>query len=90
MKNQRFYSTALLLSLLLLLSCSKTSARSTPTKQGQEEMKLNQVTSGDTLVESMNQLMGLEDCNKGDEECLQRRIVSEAHLDYIYTQHHKP
>ncbi|XP_059430942.1 putative phytosulfokines 6 [Corylus avellana] len=82
MKKQCFYSTALLLSLLLLLS--------TPTKQGQEEMKLNQVTSGDSLVESMNQLMGLEDCNRGDEECLQRRIVSEAHLDYIYTQHHKP
>jgi hypothetical protein len=79
MKKQCFYSTALLLSLLLLLSFSKTSARSTPTKQGklislqllpsyifseklksltlfagQEEMKVNQVTSADSLVESMN------------------------------------
>ncbi|XP_062172759.1 putative phytosulfokines 6 isoform X2 [Alnus glutinosa] len=81
MKKQSFYSNiALLLFLFLLISCSEISARSIPTKKGQEELKLE---------ESMN-LMGLEDCNKGDEECLQRRIISEAHLDYIYTQHHKP
>jgi len=37
------------------------------------------------------QLMGLEHyCEDGDEECLKRRLMSEAHLDYIYTQHHKP
>ena len=35
-------------------------------------------------------LLGVEDCKSGDEECLQRRMTIEAHLDYIYTQHHKP
>lgn len=36
------------------------------------------------------QLMGMEECEKEDGECLKRRIITEAHLDYIYTQHHKP
>ncbi|XP_020111533.1 putative phytosulfokines 6 isoform X2 [Ananas comosus] len=36
-------------------------------------------------------LMGMEVCEDGNEECLKRRVISEAHLDYIYTQrHHKP
>lgn len=41
---------------------------------------------------NLQQLMGLEDCNSGDddEECAKRRMVAEAHLDYIYTQHRKP
>uniref|UniRef100_A0A2N9FL99 Phytosulfokine n=1 Tax=Fagus sylvatica TaxID=28930 RepID=A0A2N9FL99_FAGSY len=93
--KQGFHSSAVLLVFLFLISCSKISSRSIATKQGQVEMKLNEITSGDSLgelegSESMNQLMGLEDCNKGDEECSQRRMVAEAHLDYIYTQHHKP
>ncbi|XP_028060391.1 putative phytosulfokines 6 isoform X2 [Camellia sinensis] len=38
-----------------------------------------------------NNLMGLEECDDDkDEDCIKRRMVSEAHLDYIYTQHHKP
>ncbi|KAL7247898.1 hypothetical protein ACSBR2_002744 [Camellia fascicularis] len=38
-----------------------------------------------------NNLMGLEECDDDkDEDCMKRRMVSEAHLDYIYTQHHKP
>ncbi|KAK3003331.1 hypothetical protein RJ639_020160 [Escallonia herrerae] len=36
------------------------------------------------------QLMGLEECDGKDEDCLSRRVAAEAHLDYIYTQHHKP
>ncbi|XP_018833152.1 putative phytosulfokines 6 isoform X1 [Juglans regia] len=90
-------SNALLLFLLILISISKISARSIATQKGQEKVKLNEISTsgGPDLVklessESMNQLMGVEDCNEGDEECFQRRIVSEAHLDYIYTQHHKP
>ncbi|PRQ43789.1 putative phytosulfokine [Rosa chinensis] len=35
-------------------------------------------------------LMGSEECHEKDEECLQRRMIAEAHLDYIYTQHQKP
>ncbi|KAF7154511.1 hypothetical protein RHSIM_Rhsim01G0208400 [Rhododendron simsii] len=43
-------------------------------------------------IDSLDQLMGLEDCNSGDddEECAKRRMVAEAHLDYIYTQHRNP
>ncbi|CAF2152183.1 unnamed protein product [Brassica rapa] len=33
-------------------------------------------------------LIGMEYCGEGDEECL-RRMMTESHLDYIYTQHHK-
>lgn len=36
------------------------------------------------------QLMGLEECEENDEACLKRRMVAEAHLDYIYTQKNKP
>ncbi|RZR92991.1 hypothetical protein BHM03_00021400 [Ensete ventricosum] len=37
---------------------------------------------------SVVQLMGTEECQDGNEECLKRRTMTEAHLDYIYTQHH--
>jgi hypothetical protein len=37
-------------------------------------------------------MMGAEDdveaCDEGnDDECMQRRLLRDAHLDYIYTQH---
>ncbi|KAG2670834.1 hypothetical protein I3843_14G104300 [Carya illinoinensis] len=94
--KQNLHSNALLLFLLFVISYSEISARSIPVRQEQEKVKLNEITPGGSLVEldqgseSMNELMGMEDCNKGDEECLQRRIFTEVHLDYIYTQHHKP
>ncbi|XP_047319419.1 uncharacterized protein LOC124922755 [Impatiens glandulifera] len=32
-----------------------------------------------------------QECENDDEECLmKRRSIYEAHLDYIYTQHHNP
>lgn len=31
--------------------------------------------------------MGIEECEEKDEGCFKRRMVAEAHLDYIYTQH---
>jgi hypothetical protein len=34
--------------------------------------------------------MGLEKCDGEDEECLKGRMMAEAHLDYIYTQHVGP
>ncbi|CAL1398362.1 unnamed protein product [Linum trigynum] len=49
--------------------------------------------------EDFSTLMGAEElentegsvsvCGEKDEDCLARRMVAEAHLDYIYTQHHK-
>ncbi|PPS02922.1 hypothetical protein GOBAR_AA17741 [Gossypium barbadense] len=56
---------------------------------GKEEVELSQVTDREDF-ELMNQLMGVEDCDVGDDGCLKRRSISEAHLDYIYTQHRKP
>ncbi|KAK1301191.1 putative phytosulfokines 6 [Acorus calamus] len=36
-------------------------------------------------------MMVLEDCvRNGGDECLKERLLSEAHLDYIYTQQQNP
>ncbi|CAD6270597.1 unnamed protein product [Miscanthus lutarioriparius] len=50
------------------------------------------VGNGEEL--SMSEMMGAESeegavaCEEGnDEDCMQRRLLHEAHLDYIYTQH---
>lgn len=34
--------------------------------------------------------MGSEECYEKDEECSSRKMIEEAHLDYIYTQNRKP
>ncbi|KAL9322695.1 hypothetical protein ACSQ67_010748 [Phaseolus vulgaris] len=94
-----------LLFFLFLVSSPRLHARSL-TEQGRNRSKLNEVSGEDFVLELeggeplkfifqlflswKQQLLGVEDCNGGDEECLQRRIALEAHLDYIYTQHHKP
>lgn len=38
----------------------------------------------------VQKVKGLEACGNGDEECLMRRAVLEAHIDYIYTQKSVP
>ncbi|KAL3580933.1 hypothetical protein D5086_018768 [Populus alba] len=81
---------ALLLILLVLVYSSKLSARFLLSKQGQEEVNLDEITSEGTEDSELMNLTGSELCDGGDEECLTRRIIAEAHLDYIYTQHHKP
>ncbi|KAG4384633.1 hypothetical protein GLYMA_13G319200v4 [Glycine max] len=86
---------ALLFFLFFLVSSSKLSARPLTTEQGRDRSKLNEVSGEDLVLEleggeSLKQLLGVEDCKSGDEECLQRRMTLAAHLDYIYTQHHKP
>ncbi|KAL1345556.1 hypothetical protein HN51_019280 [Arachis hypogaea] len=72
---------------------SKLEARPLITHQG--ENRILDGSSGESFVfqeggESSKQLLGVEECNSGDEECLMRRMTLEAHIDYIYTQHHKP
>jgi hypothetical protein len=27
------------------------------------------------------------ECEEGDDDCLRRRLLRDAHMDYIYTQH---
>ncbi|KAK8601725.1 hypothetical protein V6N13_058594 [Hibiscus sabdariffa] len=82
-------SGVLLLFLVFLISSSLASARFLADKQGKQEVELTQITDRED-TELMNQLFGVEACDAGDDECLKRRMLSEAHLDYIYTQHHKP
>nr|DAA00279.1 TPA_exp: putative phytosulfokine peptide precursor [Glycine max] len=85
---------ALLFFLFFLVSSSKLSARPLTTEQGRNRSKLNEVSGEDFVLELEGgeslKLLGLKGCKSGDEECLQRRMTIEAHLDYIYTQHHKP
>ncbi|XP_055830635.1 putative phytosulfokines 6 [Solanum dulcamara] len=54
-----------------------------------EEVNLSLYSSVDHMEtnDSLN-LMGLEECKEEDGECMKRRVVAEAHLDYIYTQDH--
>ncbi|XP_019186312.1 PREDICTED: putative phytosulfokines 6 [Ipomoea nil] len=86
-----------LLAILLISSQHSTSARRLP--QSQDE-KITEVAgemghATPTLnpqeeEEDMATLMGLEECKENDEACFNRRMVAEAHLDYIYTQKNKP
>ncbi|XP_052171651.1 putative phytosulfokines 6 isoform X2 [Diospyros lotus] len=97
MKQQSAHSVSLLLFLFFLVTTPQTIARLLAPKQGEEAAKLNEITTRAPFVEleeiqendSLN-LMGLEVCHSGDEDCVKRRMIAEAHLDYIYTQHHKP
>ncbi|XP_038706377.1 putative phytosulfokines 6 [Tripterygium wilfordii] len=93
--KQSFQYNVLLLFLLFLVSNTKISARLMATKQGQGEVinHSQTITADSTQMESsesMHQLMRLDVCDNEDEECTNRRMMAEAHLDYIYTQHHKP
>ncbi|XP_019055840.1 PREDICTED: putative phytosulfokines 6 [Nelumbo nucifera] len=94
--KQSFRSPGLLLFLLfLLLSYSTTSARlMMQPKQGDKAAKGHEIVNPDPILKTAEEdtwnLLGLEKCENLDEECLKRRMISEAHLDYIYTQHHRP
>ncbi|XP_059625282.1 putative phytosulfokines 6 [Cornus florida] len=88
--KKSLHSCALLFFLLFLVTFSQTSARFLATKGGKEGLKLTEIPTTETEGNDSLNLMGFEICDNGDEECLKRRMVAEAHLDYIYTQHHKP
>ncbi|KAK4396765.1 putativephytosulfokine6 [Sesamum angolense] len=92
--KHNFHSLPLLIFLLAALIIT-TSARNFAPKQGEVDEKIS--VKGFSVekmgsTDSFDKLMGLEECEgEGeDEECLKRRVIAEAHLDYIYTQHHKP
>ncbi|KFK33901.1 hypothetical protein AALP_AA5G075600 [Arabis alpina] len=68
--------------IFLMLSTSSTAIR-------REDPELNPLVSAIPLEDySLDQPMGMDHCG-GEEECLRRRMITESHLDYIYTQHHK-
>ncbi|KAI3471976.1 hypothetical protein Pfo_028664 [Paulownia fortunei] len=83
-------SHAAIVSLYLLLIISNTSARLLlSSHQGDRPgTKPNKITL--QQEEDFSSLMGLEECGDKDEACEKRRMVAEAHLDYIYTQHQQP
>ncbi|XP_073099708.1 uncharacterized protein [Elaeis guineensis] len=51
---------------------------------------LGRHAAGTEETYSWDQLMEREKCEEEDDECLKTRMISEAHLDYIYTQRHNP
>ncbi|KAJ1401768.1 Phytosulfokine [Sesbania bispinosa] len=88
--KQSFHFGALLFFFFFLVSSS---ARPLINEQGRN-IKLDDKVSAEDFVLDLEgsesfKMLGMEDCNIGDEECLKRRMTIEAHLDY-YTQHHKP
>ncbi|XP_050371485.1 putative phytosulfokines 6 [Argentina anserina] len=92
--RRSFQIRAIVLCIVFIISSSTISARLLQNKEGQEEAKLKKISDGLSLVElegsDFMNLMGLEACVDGDEDCVKRRVIAEAHLDYIYTQNHKP
>ncbi|KAK7261248.1 hypothetical protein RIF29_27555 [Crotalaria pallida] len=89
-----FHIGALLVFLIVLFSSTKLCARPLATEQGQNR-EVDKATGDDFVLEleggeSLKQVLGKDECKSGGEECLMRRMTLEAHIDYIYTDHHKP
>ncbi|OIV90361.1 hypothetical protein TanjilG_19770 [Lupinus angustifolius] len=93
------HKIVLLFFVLLILSSFLASARdllvpSQGTKQGEKVQKVSDNILGHAyaadLRDDMDELTDSKKCNENDEECLTRRMIAEAHLDYIYTEHHNP
>ncbi|CAL0299371.1 unnamed protein product [Lupinus luteus] len=93
------HKIVLLFYVLLILSSFLASARdllvpSEGTKQGEKVEKVSGNILGQAYAsdfrDDLDQLTDSKKCNEKDEECLVRRMIEEAHLDYIYTEDHKP
>ncbi|CAA2989467.1 phytosulfokines 6 [Olea europaea subsp. europaea] len=71
-----------------MLIIFQASARLLPKHQGDHpNSRANGIAEEDEVIPS---LMGLEECDEKDVACQNRRMLADAHLDYIYTQQHKP
>ncbi|XP_073158709.1 putative phytosulfokines 6 [Henckelia pumila] len=102
--NPHFHMMNNIALVLLLLSSAtipKYSARELMApKPGEVDVKMNNIESQESVTkmkgfDSFNKLIGLEEnssCEGGldEEDCLRRRDMLEAHLDYIYTQQRTP
>uniref|UniRef100_A0A1J3CPC5 Phytosulfokine n=1 Tax=Noccaea caerulescens TaxID=107243 RepID=A0A1J3CPC5_NOCCA len=80
---------------VLLLQLSELRAAQRPQQVDKEEGNKNNnwawATQADRASDIAQELMGEEKCEESDEECMKRRMITESHLDYIYTQsHNKP
>ncbi|CAL4989651.1 unnamed protein product [Urochloa decumbens] len=59
---------------------------------GEQVLQKEKGAAGSGNELSVAEVMGAEEaeepaCEEGNDECLQRRLLHDAHLDYIYTQH---
>ncbi|TMW80824.1 hypothetical protein EJD97_014677 [Solanum chilense] len=82
-------NSSLISSFIILLLISQTiSVRLPPTIiRDNNKIEANGIIhSIPTQEDDFTNLMGMEKCEDRDEVCLNRRMVAEAHLDYIYTQ----
>ncbi|XP_019436027.1 PREDICTED: putative phytosulfokines 6 isoform X2 [Lupinus angustifolius] len=91
--NLSFHYGPLFLFLFFLVPSSILCARPLATEQ-EQNMKLQKVSGEDFDLELEGAKsfkgLGMENCNSEDEECLVKRMTLEVHIDYIYTEHHKP
>ncbi|MBA0562607.1 hypothetical protein Golob_007639 [Gossypium lobatum] len=76
---------------LLLVSTLSFAARSGPAFPNQSPTKTQAkgITVVETEVEQSTEAVEDSCQGVGEEECLMRRTLA-AHVDYIYTQNHKP
>ncbi|XP_072970752.1 putative phytosulfokines 6 [Typha angustifolia] len=83
----------LFLVIILSVHSSRASRLLPATQPGRDNERVGGFSqighAGNMDKEDTWDLMGLEECEDEDEECLKRRAISEAHLDYIYTQRYK-
>ncbi|XP_073007978.1 putative phytosulfokines 6 isoform X1 [Typha latifolia] len=86
MKHTTLFIPLLFLLVILAFHAARASRSLAPPQLGTEDAKVGR--EGKVAVDDTWNLMGLEECEDGDEECAKRRVISEAHLDYIYTQNH--
>ncbi|XP_073007979.1 phytosulfokines 5-like isoform X2 [Typha latifolia] len=84
MKHTTLFIPLLFLLVILAFHAARASRSLAPPQL--EDAKVGR--EGKVAVDDTWNLMGLEECEDGDEECAKRRVISEAHLDYIYTQNH--
>ncbi|XP_018445492.1 putative phytosulfokines 6 isoform X2 [Raphanus sativus] len=93
-------SIMLFLFVLILLQLSELRTAQRPSQVDNEEEKginnnnwawATQADKISDMGQELSHLMGEEKCEESDEECMKRRMITESHLDYIYTQsHNKP
>ncbi|KAK4709124.1 hypothetical protein R3W88_030049 [Solanum pinnatisectum] len=87
MKQNVYFLLLLLVSMIIF---SQASSRFLATN-----LQVKKTNDGDSIdkigTTNLNRLMGLDEYScedENDQECIKRRVLEEAHLDYIYTQHH--
>ncbi|XP_017622694.1 putative phytosulfokines 6 isoform X2 [Gossypium arboreum] len=90
--KQKIIGFISLLSLaFLLLCCFSASARLLmQINHGEKEFRANEMIIQADAKDDFSNLIGAEKCYEKDEECLERRMIADAGLDYIYSQSNKP